>query len=254
MGRDINMHTSAWFADRRPETLRADIDLCRRDIDHIGERLNKLERPATYTPEETFSRAVRGEHEAIVEYLMSEEDAATLPVQDKLKMTEQTEQEWRDALVEGDEVAHVNRDGVCIDRVWRTTKTQIIFANGRRYRRATGRVVGADWRSSRRIERPTEQTRAEVRKRRLVSQIRDLTTHSNLSAQSLETIEAVVIALVALLEHHQGREDERERCAKICDVIAADGSAIDHTERAEAAKECADTIREASDEAHSEPG
>jgi len=32
--------------DRLPETLRADIDLCRRDIDDIGERLNKLERPA----------------------------------------------------------------------------------------------------------------------------------------------------------------------------------------------------------------
>ena len=71
--------------DRLPETLRADIDLCRRDIDHIGERLSKLERPATYTPEETFSRAVRGEHEAIVEYLMSEEDAVTPPVPDKLE-------------------------------------------------------------------------------------------------------------------------------------------------------------------------
>ena len=109
------------FEDRLPETLRADIDLCRRDIDHIGERLNKLERPATYTPEETFSRAVRGEHEAIVEYLMSEEDAVTPPVPDKLErpaavttrdlLDEQDQAEQLGAFREREAIVKWLRDG-----------------------------------------------------------------------------------------------------------------------------------------------
>ena len=63
------------FEDRLLETLRADIDLCRRDIDHIGARLNKLERPAVTTrdlldeQDQAEQLGAFREREAIVKWL-----------------------------------------------------------------------------------------------------------------------------------------------------------------------------------------
>lgn len=79
-----------------------------------------------------------------------------------------TEQEWIDQLKSGDEVFISGRHGMVpsVDKVSRTTKTQIFVRINERYEssywKKNGRLVGADSWNSRSLIMPTDANRERI--------------------------------------------------------------------------------------------
>lgn len=105
--------------------------------------------------------------------------------------------EWLNSLTEGAEVVVSSGYGYRterLERVVRTTPTQIIVSAGTaevRYSRKNGRRVGSESFHSSRLHIPTDELRAEIRKRGLAGRL-ESTRWGALSLETLEQVAALV--------------------------------------------------------------